>query len=234
MQVGFSEHIEEVGYTALSYPMTSAHILFREAGYLTSPARQGREYSLLDRKKIFAQLLQLHCSAHRRDGNPDRTEFVWLDEFCLSEYDLQDDRRILEQRGIELGRLADICRNAAQVAVFCHEIDCDHTRLDCIWGNRLLTIPEILHAQNVLRLTRRESGNQITAQIFLIQGGNAGARSTRQSMASVGPSVSFSAPCAHCATSADIPFTTTASTRAPSRGRRPSIPWSWRPSGGTR
>ncbi|KAJ7126259.1 hypothetical protein C8R44DRAFT_618510, partial [Mycena epipterygia] len=101
----------------------------------------------------------------------DRTEYIWLDEFCLSDHNIHDDQVISTQRSIELGRLADISRNARQVSVFCHEEDCDHTGLECIWGQRLFTIPEILHTPKVLRMTRKRNGEKALApQIFPTSG----------------------------------------------------------------
>ncbi|KAJ7226715.1 hypothetical protein GGX14DRAFT_347926 [Mycena pura] len=114
--------------------------------------------------------LRLYCSAQRREGNPDRTEYIWLDEFCLSDDHLNDDNAIATQRSVELGRLADIFRGATQTVVFCHKENCDHTQLACIWGQRLFTIAEILHAQSVLRLTRRRERKAIIAQIYEIPG----------------------------------------------------------------
>ncbi|KAJ6626144.1 hypothetical protein B0H10DRAFT_1999200 [Mycena sp. CBHHK59/15] len=165
-QVAFSEDIELAGYSALSYPMRSAAVLFEEAGYVKEPAPEGREYTLEDRQRIAEQYLRLYCSANRREGNPDRTEYIWLDEFCLSDHGLENEGAITLQRRKELGRLADIFRNAAQVAVFCHEVDCDHTGLTCIWGTRLFTIPEILHAQRVLRMTRKQEEKKIITNLI--------------------------------------------------------------------
>ncbi|KAJ7034459.1 hypothetical protein C8F04DRAFT_956519 [Mycena alexandri] len=147
--------------------MRSAAELAREAGFVPAPAPQGREYTLPDRRTISKYFLRLYCSATRSQGNPDRTEYVWLDEFCLSD-DQQppNDEAIAAQRSTELGRLADIFRGAHQVVVFCHEESCDHTRLQCIWGQRLFTIPEILHAEKVVRLTRRRQDNTMTAKLF--------------------------------------------------------------------
>ncbi|KAJ6555239.1 hypothetical protein B0H10DRAFT_2123212 [Mycena sp. CBHHK59/15] len=165
-QVAFSEDVELAGYSALSYPMLSAAVLFEEAGYVKEPAPEGREYTLKDRQRIAEQYLRLYCSANRREGNPDRREYIWLDEFCLSDHGLENEGAIALQRSKELGRLADIFRNAAQVAVFCHEVDCDHTGLTCIWGTRLFTIPEILHAQRVLRMTRKQVGQKIITNLI--------------------------------------------------------------------
>ncbi|KAF7369879.1 HET domain-containing protein [Mycena sanguinolenta] len=163
-QIPFSDEVAEVGYTALSYPMKSAAVLASEAGFVPGPPPEpGREYTLADRRRIAEYFLRLYCSATRRDGNLDRTEYIWLDEFCLSDLetlsddDAEDKKVIDKQRSAELGRLADVFRCAVQVVVFCHEPNCDHTTLRCIWGQRLFTIPEILHAETVLRLTRRET-----------------------------------------------------------------------------
>ncbi|KAK0480378.1 hypothetical protein IW261DRAFT_1399209, partial [Armillaria novae-zelandiae] len=110
---------------------------------------------LRDRKRIAERLLIEYCAATHGVG--DYTEYVWLDEFCLSDANQPDDS---PERPQELGRLADIFRNASQVAVFCHKEDCDHTSTTCKWGTRLFTIGEILHAQKVVRLTRqRQDGS---------------------------------------------------------------------------
>ncbi|KAJ7199959.1 hypothetical protein GGX14DRAFT_660914 [Mycena pura] len=47
----------------------------------------GFKPSLVDKQRISKYLLELYCSAYRPGpgGNPDRTEYVWLDEFCLSD-----------------------------------------------------------------------------------------------------------------------------------------------------
>jgi hypothetical protein len=74
------------------------------------------------------------------------------------------------QRREELGKLADIFRGATQTVVFCHQENCDHTGLSCPWGQRLFTLPEILHAQTVLRLTRRRQGKKMTAQMLRVSG----------------------------------------------------------------
>ncbi|SJK99740.1 uncharacterized protein ARMOST_03051 [Armillaria ostoyae] len=150
-QVRWSEEVRNLGYTALSYPMDSAYILFQEAGLaVEAPPTKNRRFTLSDRKRIAKRLLTEYCAATRDAG--DRTEYIWLDEFCLSDANQPDDS---PERSQELGRLADIFRNASQVAVFCHEENCDHTSTTCIWGTRLFTIGEILHAAAVIRLTRQ-------------------------------------------------------------------------------
>ncbi|KAJ7736686.1 hypothetical protein B0H16DRAFT_119115 [Mycena metata] len=161
-QIPFSEEVERVGYTALSYPMESAEVLAREHHFVYNFAPEGRKYSRADRRTISEYVLHLYCSARRHEGNPDRTEYIWLDEFCLSDEQAQDDQGITTaQRNDELGRLADIFRSAAQTVVFCDKENCDHTQLTCVWGKRLFTLPEILHAQTVLRLTRTPQGAEI-------------------------------------------------------------------------
>ncbi|KAJ7877640.1 hypothetical protein B0H13DRAFT_1631619 [Mycena leptocephala] len=108
----------------------------------------------------------LYCSAHPGD----RVEYVWLDEYCLSDVNKHDTSDIDSQRHKELGRLADIFRYAAQVVVFCARVGCDHTSLSCPWGNRIWTIPEILHAQKVLQMTLEEIGGQNIVRIFPMPG----------------------------------------------------------------
>ncbi|KAK0449881.1 hypothetical protein EV421DRAFT_1289551 [Armillaria borealis] len=154
-QVPWSEDVRNRGYTALSYPMDSAYVLFQEAGLsVEAPPTESRRFTLRDRKRIAERLLIEYCSATRDAGN--RTEYIWLDEFCLSDIRQPEDT---PERSQELGRLADIFRNASQVAVFCHEENCDHTSTTCIWGTRLFTIGEILHASAVIRLTRQQDQN---------------------------------------------------------------------------
>ncbi|KAF8168838.1 hypothetical protein K438DRAFT_1615949 [Mycena galopus ATCC 62051] len=148
--------------------MESAEVLFKEAGFVTESRAKGRKYTLTERRRISEQVLRQYCAAANgnRKGNTDRTEYVWLDEFCLSQEGAQDEDTIEQQRSVELGRLADIFGKASYVGVFCHELDCDHTGLSCIWGTRLFTLPEILHAQAVLRMTRKRVGEDIVTHIF--------------------------------------------------------------------
>ncbi|KAJ7197763.1 hypothetical protein GGX14DRAFT_374710 [Mycena pura] len=151
--------------------MRSAAVLADEAGFVRAPPPPGREYTLEDRRAIAGYFLRLYCATRRSDAERDRTEYIWLDEFCLSDDSLAQDKHALEaQRNVELGRLPDIFGSAAQTVVFCHEEGCDHTRLTCIWGQRLFTIPEILHAQTVLRLTRRREGDVLNAYILPTSG----------------------------------------------------------------
>ncbi|THU76093.1 hypothetical protein K435DRAFT_974575 [Dendrothele bispora CBS 962.96] len=156
---------DEVGsshrYTAISYDMGSAYVLFSEAGKHTEdPSPEGKKWSPADRRRISKQLLIEYCSAKRdREVSQNRTEFIWLDEFCLSE-DCEwikvkwnpDEEK--QERKEELGRLTGIFRGAHTVVVFCQDLGCDHTVFACQWGKRLFTLGEILHANKVQRMTR--------------------------------------------------------------------------------
>ncbi|KAJ6494361.1 hypothetical protein C8R45DRAFT_824530 [Mycena sanguinolenta] len=102
------------------------------------------------------------------DGRPpNRTEYLWLDDFCLSDAQRRaEDSDIQCEREEELGRMADIFRNAWHVVVFCHEINCDHTTLSCGWGKRLFTLPEILHAREVVQMTvTKVVGTSVTTEL---------------------------------------------------------------------
>ncbi|KAJ7206646.1 hypothetical protein GGX14DRAFT_330665, partial [Mycena pura] len=100
----------------------------------------------------------------------DRTEYVWLDEFCLSDQQATSASDIESKRNQELGRMADIYRYATQVVVFCHQFGCDHTDLTCPWGNRIWTIAEVLHAETILRMTREHRNEKTTTCIFSTPG----------------------------------------------------------------
>ncbi|KAJ7064033.1 hypothetical protein C8F01DRAFT_984219, partial [Mycena amicta] len=147
--------------------MTSAAVLAREAGFTWEkpPPETNREYYLPDRRAIAGYFLELYCSTNRvgdaKDANPDRTEYIWLDEFCLSDDTVAypSEAALVAERNTELGKLPDIFRGARETVVLCHEIGCEHTTLECIWGQRLFTIAEILHAQTVVRLTRQVGQN---------------------------------------------------------------------------
>jgi hypothetical protein len=172
-QVQFSDAIKApgyTGYTALSYPVKG---VAEAEGFVASGAEEGRTFTLAERRSLAEKLLRLYCSAERRGGNPDRTEYIWLDEFCLSN-DSEDgdkgEKEIEDIRAVELGRLADIFRNATSVAVFCNELNCDHTDLKCSWGTRIWTIPEILHAKDIQRMTRQQAENTIVTRIFPTSG----------------------------------------------------------------
>ncbi|THU93633.1 hypothetical protein K435DRAFT_571430, partial [Dendrothele bispora CBS 962.96] len=120
--------------------MESAYVLFSEAGMHTEdPSPEGKKDQQVPQ---------------------DRTEFIWLDEFCLSEdcEGVKGNRNPDEEkqeRKEELGRLTDIFRGAHTVVVFCQDVDCDHTTFACQWGKRLFTLGEILHANEVQRMTRK-------------------------------------------------------------------------------
>jgi len=116
--------------------MESARQLFDLAGRrLQDPENaNGRRYSLRDRRSI-AELMLIEYAA----GRPDGVEYVWLDEFCLSDANQQNERLAEEQRVEEVGRLADIFRAASQVCVFCHLPECSHTDPNCPWSTRIFT-----------------------------------------------------------------------------------------------
>ncbi|KAJ7611949.1 hypothetical protein DFH06DRAFT_155314 [Mycena polygramma] len=167
------EYTSHADYTALSYDFKSALLLLPEEERPAKAAPPNREYELRDRRKVAERLLDLYCTAERREGTPDRTEFVWLDEFCLHDLLLDEENdgtEISQQRADEVGRLRDIFGNASQVAVFCHEVNCDHTGLACPWGKRLFTFAEILHAQRVLQLTRVPQEASVNAQVITYTG----------------------------------------------------------------
>ncbi|KAJ7777066.1 hypothetical protein B0H16DRAFT_947454 [Mycena metata] len=153
-----------VGYTALSYDIDSAALLFPESERpIRAPRGNPTPYSHRDRRKIAKRYLELYCSAERKE---DRTEYIWLDEFCIQPQDQWEaldkpksewkalEKAVKSERKKELGKVADIFRKAGQVAVFCSTIGCVHTGINCPWGQRLFTFAEILHAQHVIRLTR--------------------------------------------------------------------------------
>ncbi|KAJ6518294.1 hypothetical protein C8R47DRAFT_1086489 [Mycena vitilis] len=147
-------------YTALSYSMTSAEEACKAAGLqLPQTLSNGRKYSLASRRQISKIYLKLYFSARlRKEGvNPDGVEYIWLDEFCISDAALDDHRdskQIQNQRRLELGRMADIYRYADTVTVFCHTENCRHTDLsNCAWSKRIWTLAEILNAQTVAIIT---------------------------------------------------------------------------------
>ncbi|KAH8825767.1 hypothetical protein DL96DRAFT_1609805 [Flagelloscypha sp. PMI_526] len=57
------------------------------------------------------------------------------------------------ERNQELGRLTDIFRIARYVCVFCEDFGCDHTGVTCVWGQRVWTLAEIVHASTVLQMS---------------------------------------------------------------------------------
>ncbi|KAI3608816.1 hypothetical protein WG66_003803 [Moniliophthora roreri] len=166
-QIEWTEDYHKEKYTALSYNMDAAKVLFNEAGGRPRdpiPPGSKAKFSLWDRREISKQLLVEYCSAIRDQPEPpDREEFIWLDESCLSrethteaQQDEQAERKKVKfERNEELGCLADIFRGARTVVPFCDVVDCNHWSLECSWGNRLFTLGEILHANEVRRMTRK-------------------------------------------------------------------------------
>ncbi|KAF5348905.1 hypothetical protein D9756_009810 [Leucocoprinus leucothites] len=147
-------------YTAISYAFDSANEIFKASGQKLdsqpdiTPGGK-RKYSLASRKRIAQVVLDEYARTRETvnsEGND--IEFIWLDEFCLSDEEITNEEECKEQRDIELGQLADIFRRAEQVVVFCHVEDCDHTGFDCPWCQRLFTLGEILYTQKVLVMTR--------------------------------------------------------------------------------
>ncbi|KAK0216877.1 hypothetical protein IW262DRAFT_1463806 [Armillaria fumosa] len=88
-QVRWLEEIRNEGYTALRYPMDSAKVLFSGAGLkVQDRPTEKRAFSLRDRKRTAERLLIEYRSATRDAVN--RTEYIWLDEFYLSDERLPD------------------------------------------------------------------------------------------------------------------------------------------------
>ncbi|KIJ45911.1 hypothetical protein M422DRAFT_165875, partial [Sphaerobolus stellatus SS14] len=143
--------------------MESAYCLFQEKGneeqYPPSDPKT-RRWSLRDRKRIACFLLIEYGLARASTGKKSGKEYFWLDEFCLSDDNLLNSPEVESQRSYELGRLTDIFRGAAAVCVFCHIVDCDHTNLGCPWGKRLFTLGEIVHAADVVVMTRQNPDNK--------------------------------------------------------------------------
>ena len=157
-------------YTAISYSMESAKALFDEAGSQLDPQpdEETRRYGLQNKRKISQALLNEYARARRSvDAEQDDIELIWLDEFCLSDPSVTNEEECNKQRNKELGKLADIFRRADQVVVFCHAVDCDHTGSDCLWGTRLFTMGEILHARIVHVMTRN---SRLESQITVFAG----------------------------------------------------------------
>lgn len=173
------KRIQQYGYTAISYAMGSAENLFFESGRQLEPQPEirpdaRRKYSLRNRRKISQALLDEYACARRTvEGKQDGVEFIWLDEYCLSDSGLMDERETKRQRDIEVGQLADIFRGARRVVVFCHVEDCDHTDVNCPWANRLFTMGEILYTSEVLQMTRTkefEDQKRLVSYITVVSG----------------------------------------------------------------
>jgi hypothetical protein len=159
-QILWTENVTE--FTALSYAMNSAWLLFCAAGHkLQDPEWiNGRQYTLRDRRRIAEMVLIEYVA-----GRPDGVEYVWLDEFCLSDDRITSEELVKKERDEEVGRLADIFRAASYVCVFCHVKRCNHTSPVCPWGTRIFTLTEILHAKNVLTITVEEGIQRRTTEM---------------------------------------------------------------------
>jgi hypothetical protein len=173
------KEIQQAGYTAISYSMSSAEELFRESGRCLEPQPEippggQQRYSIRNRQHISQVLLDEYARARKTlGGKQDGFELIWLDEFCLSDDSTLGEQAIRKQRDNEVGQLADIFRGARRVVVFCHVEDCDHTGIHCPWTNRLFTLGEILYTPEVLQMTRtREYNDQkrLSSIITIIPG----------------------------------------------------------------
>ncbi|KAF7762512.1 hypothetical protein Agabi119p4_9105 [Agaricus bisporus var. burnettii] len=173
------KRIQQSGYTAISYSMKSAEELFLESGCSLEPQPEippggNRKYSLQNRQKLSQTLLDEYARARKTvNGKQDGFEFIWLDEFCLSDDGIQSEEEIGRQRDTEVGQLADIFRRARCVVVFCHVEDCSHSGIDCPWANRLFTMGEILYTPQVLQMTRTKEFNdqkRLSSYITIIPG----------------------------------------------------------------
>lgn len=171
--------IEKLGYTAISYAMESAEELFVKSMDKLYPQPEispggKRKYSLPNRRKISQKVLDEYARARTTlEGKGDGVEFIWLDEFCLSDRRITDETETTLQRDVEVGQLADIFRGAKRTVVFCHIEDCDHTDVICPWGNRLFTLGEILYTPEVLRMTRSketEYDETLTSYLTILSG----------------------------------------------------------------
>ncbi|KAF5345098.1 hypothetical protein D9756_011170 [Leucocoprinus leucothites] len=174
------KRIQDAGYTALGYPIQSAEQVLTESTGGAPNSKNGK-YSLSDRREIAGAILEEYGRARVRTaakgGKTDGIEYVWLDEFCLSEEDTKNEVQAMKQKETEIGRWADIFRLAKRVVVFCHVIDCDHTGVECPWSNRLFTLAEIVHATKVVRIKRTygnsdpgERGTGIMSSISSLSG----------------------------------------------------------------
>ncbi|GJJ08047.1 hypothetical protein Clacol_002254 [Clathrus columnatus] len=163
-QIKWSEKPLDATYNAISYSMSCARVLFDEAKMelLDPHPKDGRQYSLRDRKRISWFVLREYASARRRrqKGEKAKIEYIWLDEFCLSANGTEDPEVEEAERRREVGLLADIFSGAEHVCVFCDVENCEHVNLDCSWNTRLFTLAEILRARNVFILTRRRPSKE--------------------------------------------------------------------------
>jgi hypothetical protein len=96
----------------------------------TAAKRQDRQDTLIGRQ-LFVREFLLDYMASKAETGAETTEYIWMDEFCLSDKSVQDVDVLKEERQLELGWLADIFRAAQKVCVFCHVRDCKHVDLHC-------------------------------------------------------------------------------------------------------
>lgn len=167
-------------YIALSYSFDNAKVLFHEAypsvplnsippepfsptdpgiiiddPLLTAwkersenPKERERWREIAIRQRVARVFLDRYLDI---SNTPDKTEYIWLDEFCL--YNAASPS--LKDRTDELGHMADIFSQASAVCVFCPQENCNHTSDRCDWGKRLWTLSEIVHTDRVITMTGR-------------------------------------------------------------------------------
>jgi hypothetical protein len=210
-QVPWDNMVRGETFTALSYPFSSAQELFVEAGntlpshpepYSPASADATPHFSKLHRQMIAGALLSVYI-ANRATSGKSVTEYVWLDEFCLSEEGASEPDAMI-QRELELGRIADIFRQAALVCVFCHVPKCDHTGQSCPWGSRIFTLGEILHANRVLIMTRTMEDKQAKYHLYPEPGRNF--RERLQAQAGLSKSWHLYAIMQHASNSGTVPW----------------------------
>lgn len=152
-----------IRYTAISYSFDGARPLCGLSDSNNSSST-GRRYTLAERRYVAVAVLDLYARTLHppmldRSTVPTWTEYVWIDELCLSEGPRVDhSKEHNEIRDKELGRLADIFSRADNVVVFCNKPECDHISLNCPWNGRLFTIPEIFGARKVTLMIKSQSG----------------------------------------------------------------------------
>ncbi|KAH8817904.1 hypothetical protein DL96DRAFT_1623698 [Flagelloscypha sp. PMI_526] len=165
---GFCEsHTLSLGKISQIRTVVSRFPLWTSAGYNTPPKKR----TIPQRRCLALRYLFEYSRAYvAKYGCPQGPQYVWIDELCISPLDISgfgsmhigrspslwsqnqgDDMK--EERQEELGRLTDIFRTAKCVCVFCERFGCDHTDVNCKWGQRAWTLSEIVHASTVLQMT---------------------------------------------------------------------------------
>ena len=125
--------------------------------YSQDPQKQERWQDIAVRQRVARFFLDRYLEATHR---PDSTEYIWIDEFCLYSPSTPD----LSVRKDELGRIADVFALASVVCVFCPKPHCRHVHPGCAWGNRLWTLSEIIHTENVILWSRAQQNKTALSQ----------------------------------------------------------------------